>query len=527
MMFLLVLGRLFFLAFFKSEELSAAAVNAQTRAITIAKTSGTIYDRNLKKITNTKTEKLVLIIPSNISNPRETALSIAINCGGNSDLYEKNIKNNKIFTVKLIDITADIPGGILFSAPAKSEKPIASHLIGYNDGDGKAVSGILKSFEYPLAKAGGKIVCRFQADAAKRQISGIAPTIENTVSESGIALTIDKGIQEITEKAMEKIPKGAAVVTEIGSGKILAMASTPAFSPEKIADYLESEDGELLNRALSSYDAGSIFKIVVLAAYLEKFDSPPQLIAECKGHVMLGGLKFSCHKADGHGVVGIEDAFAQSCNIYFYELAKIVGTDKIIDVAERFGIGERRYLAEGINSKAGALPARVKKPSLSYIANVAIGQGGVMFGVLDAAYIVSAVASGGNTNMLRVFEGYVEKGVLQRAELSPSKQIIGKKSADYIKDLMIYTVESGTGRAARPEIGGAGGKTASAETGSVINGQQIIHGWFCGFYPAENPKYSISIIAENGRTGSASASPVFKEIADGIDGLSKLTTYTY
>ena len=84
---------------------------------------------------------------------------------------------------------------------------------------------------------------------------------------------------------------------------------------------------------------------------------------------------------------------------------------------------------------------------------------------------------------------------------------------------MVSTVENGTGKSARPEAGGAGGKTASAETGMREDGEQVVHGWFAGFYPAEQPQYAIVVLVENGRSGSQSAAPVFRQIADEIAGL--------
>ena len=134
---------------------------------------------------------------------------------------------------------------------------------------------------------------------------------------------------------------------------------------------------------------------------------------------------------------------------------------------------------------------------------------------------INAIANDGFSTDPTLVLGEVKNGKLLSFESNPStKKLLSKQTTDILQSLMISTVENGTGKTARPEAGGAGGKTASAETGMKENGKQVVHGWFAGFYPAENPQYSIVVLAENGKSGSISAAPVFKKIADGIAGLS-------
>ena len=137
------------------------------------------------------------------------------------------------------------------------------------------------------------------------------------------------------------VSKGAVIVLDTQSFEVLAMASRPIYDGENIESYLESDEGELLNRALCAYNAGSVFKIVTAAAALEGNLGYENREIFCDGSFEYGEKTFLCHKEDGHGKESFSKSFADSCNCAFYETSLLLGGKKITDTAKKFGLGEK------------------------------------------------------------------------------------------------------------------------------------------------------------------------------------------
>ena len=132
--------------------------------------------------------------------------------------------------------------------------------------------------------------------------------------------------------------------------------------------------------------------------------------------------------------------------------------------------------------------------------------------------IISIVANGGYLVEPTLVLGEVDDNgkLIKGQNYTQKTRVLDGEIAKKIKDYMVYTVKSGTGRSASPDFLGAGGKTASAETGWKVDGENIVQAWFSGFYPAEKPKYAIVVLSEGGNSGAVSCAPVFKKICDGI-----------
>ena len=178
-------------------------------------------------------------------------------------------------------------------------------------------------------------------------------------------------------------------------------------------------------------------------------------------------------------------------------------------------------LAPGLSSARGSLPARDTDPLPGVVANTAIGQGDVMLTPLDVAYLMNAIANGGSTRSIQLVQSVIRSGKESKVERPKEKQVFSPKTAQLLRDVMVATVEEGTGRTAKPESGGAGGKTATAETGWKKDGAAVTQAWFAGFYPADDPRYTITVLVEGGTSGGGAAGPIFREIADGIAALEK------
>lgn len=355
-----------------------------------------------------------------------------------------------------------------------------------------------------------------------RALSGEKPEIiyEDYNNKSGLVLTIDKEIQKIAESCADEaeLDKGSIVVLDAKNGKIRAMVSRPNFNPDKIENYLSDENSPLINRSLTEYSVGSVFKLTVCAAALEAGISP-DFTNDCTGKTDVDGITFFCHNHSGHGVLDMKKGFALSCNTYFIALAKEIGGEKILETAEKMGFGLPLELSPGFSSDKGVLPEISDIKSSGDLANLAFGQGKLMASPLQIAAAFLSVASNGKYYYPSLIEGFADEvGNIKKINEKAPVYVFDDKTAKTLKSFLKYSVDYGGGSLAKPKNSTAGGKTATAQTGWYKNGEEIFHAWFAGYYPAENPEYVIAILKEDGRGGSTDCAPVFRSIAEKISG---------
>ena len=262
--------------------------------------------------------------------------------------------------------------------------------------------------EYITALCGNEGAQRVEVNAVGRVIREIER--DEGIPGTTLPLTIDMRLQKIAYEKM-KNESGAAVLLDIYTGEVLALVSTPSFDPNKFNRGLSNEEWEeistneknpLLNKALGGlYSPGSTFKMVVALAALEAGVIRPDTKIFCGGHIMMGSHRFHCWKASGHGNVDLKEALMHSCDIYFYEVARRTGIDKIAAMAKRFGFG----MPTGINlpgEKSGLMPTRRWKELIlgeqwlqgdTY--NAGIGQGYVLTTPIQLAVMAAILANDG------------------------------------------------------------------------------------------------------------------------------------
>lgn len=456
----ILIARIFYFSVIQNEQLTKSVLAQRTSKVNFTSPRGIIYDCNMIKITDAQM-KLV-------------------------------VKDGKPYYI------------------GNRTSNVLSHVIGYISEDGKG-SGIEGAFDYVLAAKDNSTIS-FLKDINNNKVSkGYDINIGN--SYKGISLTIDYHVQKTVEKAMDSLCiNGAAIVVDCKSGEILAMASRPNYDANNLADYLDGTDGELLNKAILQYNPGSVFKVVVAAAFLENHYND-EMVYECTGKTDIDGIEFVCHSDEGHGKQNIEQAFANSCNCAFYNIGNMVGIDEIYKYAYDFGIGNEVLRINGIYEASGYVPQNIS--SAAELANVSIGQGDVMVTPLQIADILCTICNGGIRNQLTLVRGIVDdKGVCGETQSATVGRVISETTARRLLKMMNRAVADGTGINAQLDYYGAGGKTGSAETGWEKDGKLMQQGWFAGYFPAENPKYVCVVIAEDGNSGSDSACPVFRLIAE-------------
>lgn len=485
-------------------------------SLKIESSRGTIYDCNLNPIVNNDVKYVAAVSPQ--ANPAEQLRALSSHVSDISVL-EAGLKKRLPFTIMVDTPNIDATGVSVFTTHARyAQNAIAPHITGYIDSSGNGVTGIEKAYDDVLKKYSSTITETFVVDAKRRALAGVdAKTTSTGNSNGGVVLTLDSQIQRAAQTAAYKYLKsGCVIVMNVKNGDILASVSEPEYSPLNVSAALKSSDSPLLNRVFSSYNLGSAFKIAVAATALES-GIDESFSCTCSGVINVSGRDFHCEKTTGHGSENMSAAFANSCNPYFITIGLKTGGEKILEMAQRLGFGKQTVFAPGLSSDAGTLPTKQQLTSPASVANLSMGQGELMVTPVQVACMVSAVANGGYLPTARLVKGIYdgEKMVTEYPNAVPDR-VLSEEIAKVVSNFMVKTVNEGTGMPAKPVYGGAGGKTATAETGWLKDGKAINQAWFAGFYPSDSPKYAVVVMCENGKAGGTDAGPVFKYIADSL-----------
>jgi len=504
----LLSARLAYIQIKGHEELSATALKQQRIRIEGADARGVIYDRNRIPLTGTNKDYVYIIDRKVIQQNGTKTLE---------DYGARKISNYSqdyvVYTFSEFNSKADevlrkeYKAYVMEAERRYNNDQVAAHLLGYvKELDGSGASGVELAFNDVLSER--KRYLYASADAKGKIIPGIglSSNIEN--GATGVVTTLDIKLQEEIERILnENELNGAIVVLESKTGQILAASSTPAFNPNRVKDYIGSSNGELVNKVIQGeYPPGSIFKIIVAVAALENgtLDANGKAITLdskflCKGSQELYGINIKCSTggANGHGEITLKDAFAKSCNSAFIQLGQLTGGKNILKTAEDFGLGEPT-LSDIVNEKKGHLTEEADT-AFAGIGNLSIGQGSLLVTPIQIARMTNIIANMG-----------VNKGVCLLKDTEKMEEyIISAHTARKLNEMMIATMEYGTGDNITTSAIVAG-KTGSAEAYS--RGEKVVHGWFTGFFPAEDPKYTITVFVENGRSGRLSAVPIFEKI---------------
>ena len=468
---------------------------------------GMIYDCNLQPLVNRSSRQVATILVT-----QENAETVAEITGLSREEVAERLQEGKPFLHEVsVTESADENIRVFSVANRYEETQTAQHLIGYLSG-GEGVSGLEKSYQELLEESTVTAKITYTLDAVGRAIPGTSPQVEiEQPRDEGVVLTIDSEIQEICEEAGQALGKGAIVVMDCKTGQLRAVCSFPAYSTQTLEQDMQSEDAPMINRAFTALSVGSTFKIVVAAAALEA-GIPPTLEYDCTGGYQLGETVMHCHNRAGHGTLRMEAALIDSCNPYFIHLGLMLDPEQLLRTARGLSFGQGYELAPGLRTAAGLLPERLSDGA---IANLSFGQGDLLATPVQLAQMASAVVNGGITPTPSLVEGTVNRqGNWQTvAEIPAGTRAIQPSTAYKLQSFLIACVEA-EGQNAKPAGTTAGGKTATAQTGVYVDGEEQVNGWFVGFTPAVDAEYVVAVMAEDADSGNLTASPVFARIAE-------------
>jgi penicillin-binding protein 2 len=507
-------------------DLRMRAVRQQGQELVLGISRGGIYDRNYASLIDSGWEPALGVYPTLVEDKVSTARELAALLNLERANLQSRLLREQPFLLPL-EPDRDVPALALFDAGAfpgvfmlqresrYGEKALAQHLIGYIQEEGKQGVVGLEAYYDQYLRQGEKTSLVAWTDAYGQLINGLGyqQLVQGEMGTNDLILTLDARMQYIVEDVLRNNGKsGAVVIVHVPTGEILALASSPNFSQDRVEDYLTNTDGCLMNRVFLGYPPGSLFKIIVAAAALEEGLTSLDEEFFCAGYIEVGNQVYRCHQYNdgGHGQQTLAAAFAHSCNPVFISLAQRLGVERLLNYAIRFGLDSK--LLGLPEETAGYLPEEV--PFLGDLANIALGQGPVLVTPLQMAQVIQAVANQGILVPLRLIKQGPDNDLTGERR---SRAVLSPETAQKMHGILVETVSSGTGTAASLLGWDSGGKTGTAETGRNNQaGEAITHAWFAGFVPVEEPLLAAVVLVEEGGSGGSVAAPIYREIMQGI-----------
>jgi cell division protein FtsI/penicillin-binding protein 2 len=536
----------------QGHDLVASAIEQRREKFELDSGRGDILDRNGVSLTGSKINGIVVlpVWQNNLDRSKINELALLLHTSTEHLLTALNEKTEP-FLLRLPDMSGN--KRVVNLTPAQAEAvrklnltgiyakevkvryddlSLARHTIGFLGEDPHLVANTWGG-KYPLNEKIGKMGLEFQFQEELRGL-GIARTIayysdsydrpinglgirESTEENHALSVktTLDRDIQSSVEQAMDRngVRRGAVVVLDAKTEDVLAMASRPNYDQTK-----PLEQGQYpVNRALKAYFPGSVFKSVIAQAALETGVVSPLDRFECPGYIEIGDGKLNCWTR--HGSLTAEEAFAQSCNVAFAEIAMKLGRDEIDKYAKKFGFGTPIGMTADDRSQFyGEDPGSIflkEGSSDRFLANTGIGQEDVRMTPLQAAHMMAVFANVGTAREPRLVQSlHTPDGLLYKDfETAEGKQVIDRQAAVTVKEWMRQVVSSPNGTAsllANAEIPVAG-KTGTAQTGDP----NAHHHWFAGFAPVDNPKYIVVVMNES-ETGARTTEKIALQIFNAL-----------
>src|SRR5262252_2259691 len=465
-----------------------------------------------------------------------------------------------------IETGVDLPGVKIVSGPRRSYPygGLAAHVVGfmneisadelrskkdegYRAGDLIGCTGVERQWDgYLRGHAGFQKVVVDRRGMPKTDIRDVieGPATKAAVPGNNVVLTLDADVQKIAERALRPAAAAGAVVIDIGTGRLLAMVSKPAFDPNEMSGHLtpEAEQRLLADRykplhdktVSETYYPGSTFKAVSAISALEDRLVTPEEKTKCHGSFELARHRFKCTKT--HLTVNLYDAIVQSCNVYFYELGARPGMmDRLAKFGADLGLGAPTGL--GLNGEEGGfLPTeewyrdqKRKNPKaegfqIGQALNAVIGQGSTRVTLLQMATLYAAIANGGKLWLPQIVD-HVEAPDGQVLEEFPPRVrreiTVSPENLAFVRQALVGVVNEpkGTAFKARSTEIEVAGKTGTAQVhgrrGDPAGGYDSNdHAWFVGFAPAARPRIALAVIVEHGGHGGEVAAPPAMEIID-------------
>jgi penicillin-binding protein 2 len=574
-----LVGRMYFLQVVEAERYATLAEANRINLRLLAPARGRIVDRFGQEMAINRQNYRVILIAEQAQDVeaslRALGSIISISDGEHSRILREINRKRHFVPVTVeenlswgqvahIEVNApDLPGVMIDVGRSRyyPDGKSAAHILGFVAVASEDEARDDPLFELPgfrIGKMGvekvNDLALRGKGGTSQVEVNAFGRVIREVSRADGkpgtdVALSIDAGLQGVVARRLKE-ETAAAVVIDVHSGEVLAMASSPNFDPndfnkglttEAWQKVVSDEKAPLVNRAIAGqYSPGSTFKMVVALAALEKGIITPKSEFFCSGMVSLGNTNFHCWKRHGHGVVDLVQAISQSCDVYFYEISRRVGLDRITAMARKMGVGEITEI-NLTGEKAGFMPTKDWKLAVKgapwQIGETmlsGIGQGYILTTPLQLAVMTARLVNGGRAVKPRILREIKNiKGSLGQSEKTvPSFDDLGlsPENLKVIRKAMDSVVNDHRGTAYRSRISNRrlamGGKTGTVQVRTISEAERETgvrknedlpwkerdHALFVGYGPISNPRYAVSVVVEHGGGGSKVAAPIARDI---------------
>ncbi|AJY76363.1 stage V sporulation protein D [Paenibacillus beijingensis] len=527
--------RLGYVQLAEGKELSAKAEDSWRREIPFAAKRGEITDRNGVKLAYNVSSPSIMALPAQVKDAPGTAEKLAAVLGMDKNklltmitkrqmIVKIQPEGRKLTTEKAAEVRKLALPGIVVAEDNKRYYPfgnLAASVLGITGID-KGLTGVEASYNNLLSGINGSI--SFLSDARGTTMPGSSDKYRQPKDGLTMELTIDKQIQTIMEReldqAMEKYQADQmlAIAMDPNTGEVLGMASRPTFEPGNYNAF----PSELYNRNLPiwmTYEPGSTFKIITLAAALEegKVNLKNERFFD-PGAIEVGGARLRCWKKGGHGSQTFLEVVQNSCNPGFVTLGQRLGKEKLFQYIKNFGFGTKTGI--DIGGEENGILFKLNRVGPVELATTAFGQG-VSVTPIQQIAAVSAAINGGTLYKPHVAKAWInpETGeTVKTVEPEAVRNVISENTSGQVREALESVVAQGTGGNAFIDGYRVGGKTGTAQ--KVINGrysssEHIVS--FIGFAPADNPKIVIYVAVDNPQGiqfGGVVAAPIVRNMMD-------------
>lgn len=552
----MICGRFFYVQVLWSEELRYRALDQWTRELPIVAERGRITDRNGIVLAENTTAYTVYARANAIKNKEETAAKLAAVLGQDADaLYEKLSKKkvSEVTIAKKVDksvvekLAALSIDGVYYARDNVRQYAKADALcqvIGFTSSDNVGTTGIEKYYDRYLSGTNGELL--YETDLVGIDIPGSVATYLPAENGYHVELTIDYGIQEIVENALQKTattyqPVSAeCIVLDVENFEILALANYPSYDLNNVP----RKDTALLNTLSRNrlvcdiYEPGSTFKIVTAAANLEEYQkgnrsafSPNYVFSSARTRTVDGTTVkcWSNHANGKHCNQTLGDALNNSCNPCFTDIAMSLGTETFYSYLTAFGFGKKTGVDYGGEAYGLLLPQSAVRGC--DLARIGFGQTVAVSGIQLACAAASAINGGYYYTPHLVKKIYADDGyVVQKTERTLKNRTVSESTSKTLAQMLEGVIKEGSGKKAYIDGYRIGGKTGTAqkyENGRIAAGKYVSS--FVGFFPADSPKYLALVIIDEPQGayyGSVVAAPCAKDIFQGIIDLKNIPKTT-
>ncbi|WP_054949472.1 stage V sporulation protein D [Numidum massiliense] len=540
--FAALVGRLAYVQLVQGEWLAEQADDLWSRNIPFEGKRGEILDRHGKRLAYNISAPSVMAVPSQVKDPKQTAETLATVLQADAKkIYKQLTKKEYIVRItpegrKISEklareiYTRDLPG-VYIAEDSKRHYPkgaFAAHVLGFTGIDNQGLSGLESVYDKKMRGTRGHV--SFEAKASGEKIPG---GIERfTPPKDGLTLktTIDAELQAIMERELDQAqaqfqPEGIiAIAMDPKTGEVLAMASRPTYNPEKFRDY----DPDIYNRNTPiwrTYEPGSTFKIITLAAALEEKAISLDDHFHDPGYIEVSGVHLHCWRRGGHGSETMLEVVQNSCNPGFVKMGQVLGEEKLFKYIRAFGFGDKTGI--DLPGEATGILFKPEQVGPVELGTTSFGQG-VSVTPLQQVAAVSSAVNGGKKVQPHVAKEWVhpETGkTVERVQLAQKKRVISEETSAKVRHALESVVAQGTGRRAFIDGYRMGGKTGTAQkvgpNGRYLENNHIVS--FVGFAPADDPELVVYVAVDNPQGvqfGGVVSAPIVKRImADSLRSL--------